>query len=256
MDQPVRAKSLNDLKGVTHGFFTREGGVSSGIYESLNTGFGSKDNNENVAENRKRIAQSLGVAPQNLITPYQEHTDTAVIATTPWPRDKAPIADAIVTNEPNLAVGILTADCAPVLFADNDARIVAAAHSGWRGAIGGILNATVEKMEALGASRDRITAAIGPALSQENYEVGPEFKDQFLDETQRNKAFFVTGQSGRPYFDLPGYIHTKLKELGVTSVETLQLCTYTRESLFYSYRRSVHKKEDDYGRQISAIMLK
>ena len=255
-DRVIKAPELDGLSSINHGFFTRNGGVSEGIYESLNAGFGSNDDSANVTVNRQRIADKLGIAPENLITPYQKHTGTAVIANEPWKREDAPVADAVVTNTPGIAVAILTADCAPVLFADPIAKVVAAAHSGWRGAIGGILGATVEKMLSLGATKDNIIAVTGPSLSQAAYEVGPEFKDEFLKEAATNERFFDENRGPKPHFDLPAYVDQKLKELGVTSSSSLQLCTYTRESLFYSYRRSVHNKEGDYGRQISAILLK
>lgn len=256
MVKPLRAPKLEAISNITHGFFTRQGGVSEGIYASLNCGFGSQDDNANVAENRKRIANVLGVPPENLITPYQEHTADAVIATTAWTRKNAPVADAVVTNVKGLAVAILTADCGPILFADPKAGVVAAAHSGWRGAKTGIIKSTINKMEELGAKRANITAAVGPSLSVDAYEVGPEFVESFIADSPSNEAFFLKDPGVNPHFDLNAYIHHQLKQLGVTSADILQSCTYNGESLFYSYRRSVHKEEGDYGRQLSAIVLR
>jgi purine-nucleoside/S-methyl-5'-thioadenosine phosphorylase / adenosine deaminase len=251
-----KAPSLAEIDGVAHGFFTRLGGVSEGIYASLNCGPGSNDDAANVTENRARIARALGAEPGKLVSVYQKHTNTAVVAKTPWTKDKIPEADAIVTSTPGLAVGILTADCAPVLFCDPEARVVGAAHAGWRGAKGGILEAAVEAMTGLGAKPERIRAAIGPAISQGAYEVGHDYKEQFLAAEPESEAFFIIDEgSGEPHFDLPGYVAERLARAGVGEVVDLGLCTYYDETRLFSYRRSQHHGEDDYGRQISAIVL-
>jgi YfiH family protein len=257
----LQSEALAGLNGVRHGFFTREGGVSDGDYGSLNVGFGSDDNRDQVAENRHRIAGHLGahvdgVAYPDIVTNYQVHSAEAVIVEKPFGSDAAPKADALVTRTPGLAIGALTADCTPVLFADPVAKVVAAAHAGWRGAVGGVLGSTVEAMEKIGASRDRIRAAIGPTIHQNAYEVGPEFKTQFVDQAPGNAQFFVIppGQK-RDHFDLPGYCQHRLRALGLGFVEDLGQCTYSNESLFFSYRRKTHRNERDYGRQIAAIVV-
>jgi len=251
-----RAPNLADLDGVAHGFFTRLGGVSEGIYTSLNCGPGSNDDGANVAENRARIARMLGAEPGKLVTVYQKHTDNAVVAKKPWAKDKAPEADAIVTSTPGLAIGVLTADCAPVLLCDPEARVIGAAHAGWRGAKGGILEAALEAMTGLGAQPERIHAAIGPAISQGAYEVGHDYKEQFLATEPESETFFVIDDgSGEPHFDLPGYVAERLAKAGVGEVLDLGFCTYYDETRLFSYRRSQHHGEGDYGRQISAIVL-
>ncbi|MGI9386546.1 MAG: peptidoglycan editing factor PgeF [Methyloligellaceae bacterium] len=252
----LQSDLLASIDGINHGFFTREGGVSGGLYDSLNCGFGSGDTRVNVAKNRNRVAERLGVAPDRLITPRQSHSATAIIAERPWQIGDSPAADAIVTSKKGLAIGVFAADCAPILFIDPEAGVIAAAHSGWRGALGGILQATISKMEELGARPSQIIAAIGPALSRSAYEVGVEFRDTFVGARPENARFFGSGPSKKPYFDLAGYIGAQLCDSGVAKTETLGQCTYESESLFFSYRRSVHRREEDYGRQISAIALK
>ncbi len=243
-----------DVAGVRHGFFTRQGGVSSGTYASLNCGPGSRDPAENVAENRARVAEMLGVEAKGLLTLFQKHSAEVVVADKPW--KAPPEADAIVTSKPGLAIGILTADCAPVLFCDAMAGVIGAAHAGWRGALSGIVEATVEAMEKLGASPERIVAAIGPAISQKAYEVGAEFVEQFVAKEPESASFFVTDEgSGEPHFDLVGYVGARLERAGVGTVADLGLCTYCEETRLFSYRRSQHHGEGDYGRQISAIVL-
>jgi YfiH family protein len=252
----LTASSLAAIEGVRHGFFTRQGGVSSGIYASLNCGPGSSDDAANVAENRARVAEILGAEPGNLITVFQKHSANAVIAEKPWKPDNVPEADAIVTTKPGLAVGVLTADCAPVLFCDGTARVVSAAHAGWRGALSGILEATVKAMQKLGAEPERITAVIGPTISQKAYEVGSDFVQQFLAEAPESEAFFITDEgSGEPHFDLAGYVAERLARAGIGAIADLGLCTYCEETRLFSYRRSQHHGESDYGRQISAIVL-
>ncbi len=250
------ASSLAAIDGVQHGFFTRRGGVSNGIYASLNCGPGSRDDAANVTENRARVAELLGAEPGRMITIFQKHSADAVVADKPWQDGKVPEADAIVTATPGLAIGILTADCAPVLLCDGEARVVGAAHAGWRGALSGIVEATVAAMTKLGAKPERMTAAIGPAISQKAYEVGADFVEQFLAGEPDSAAFFITDEgSGEPHFDLPGYVGERLARAGVGAITDLGLCTYCEETRLFSYRRSQHHGEGDYGRQISAILL-
>jgi len=252
----IEVEPLKALSGIRHGFFTREGGVSGGIYASRNCGLGSDDDRAAVLENRARTAADLGVRAERLITPRQAHTSEVAVVRAPWPADQPPEADAIVTGEHGLAVGVLAADCAPVLFADAEARVVGAAHAGWRGALGGVLEATVREMAALGAKRERICAAVGPTISAESYEVGGEFMASLLAQAPDNEALFHTplGKT-RVHFDLPGFVRRRLSEAGIEHVADIALCTYQNESLLFSYRRSQHQKEADYGRQISAILL-
>jgi len=250
-----QSAGLAALPGIRHGFFDRRGGVSSGIYASLNGGTGSNDAREHVAENRARMAQALGCAPARFITAYQIHSPEVAVAEGPWPEGERPRADAIVTRAENLAIGITTADCGPVLFAEPQARIVGAAHAGWRGAVSGVLEATIGAMEKLGAQRDRIVAALGPTISQQNYEVGDDLVSRFTAEDPANERFFVAGaRPGHAMFDLPGYIVARLARAGI-ACENLGLCTYADPARFYSYRRSTHRREPDYGRHINAIAL-
>lgn len=244
------------LRGVAHGFFTREGGVSGGIYASLNGGPGSGDDGAAVVENRRRIAGRLG--NRHLVSVHQVHSADALVVTEPWTGDR-PRADAMATDRPGIALGILTADCAPVLFADTQAGVVGAAHAGWKGALAGVMEATVEAMQGLGAERDRIAAAIGPVISQRAYEVGPEFVERFLDDDPENGRFFAGGQSGatgdRAMFDLPGYCLSRLRAAGIGAAEWTGHCTYSDPRRFYSYRRACHAGEPDYGRLVAAITL-
>jgi purine-nucleoside/S-methyl-5'-thioadenosine phosphorylase / adenosine deaminase len=250
------ASSLSAIDGVRHGFFTRQGGVSGGLYTSLNCGPGSRDEAANVVENRARVAEILGAGPDRLLAVSQQHSADAVTAKKPWDTSKAPEADAIVTSTPGLALSILTADCAPVLFADIEARVIGAAHAGWRGALSGIIEATVEAMQKLGAAPERMTAVIGPAISQKAYEVGSEYVERFLAEDPEGAGFFMTDEgSGEPHFDLPAYVGERLARAGVGTIADLGLCTYCEETRLFSYRRSQHRGEEDYGRQISAILL-
>lgn len=252
----IEARLLKAAPGMRHGFLTREGGVSEGIYASRNCGLGSGDDRAAVLENRARTAADLGVTADRLITPRQAHTDRCVATAEPWPADAPPEGDAIVTATRGLAVGVLAADCAPVLFADAGAGVVGAAHAGWRGALGGILDATVTEMERLGATRDNICAVIGPTISAEVYEVGEEFRAAFLAQAPDNEALFHTPPGGaRPHFDLPGYVGKRLRACGLRQIDNLGLCTNRNESLFFSYRRAQKRQEADYGRQISAILV-
>ncbi len=250
------ASSLAAIGGVAHGFFTRQGGVSTGIFASLNCGPGSGDEPANVQENRARVAEILGAKPAHLLTVSQKHSAVVATANGQWASGKVPDADAIVTSTPGLAIGVLTADCAPVLFCDREARVIGAAHAGWRGALSGIVEATVKAMQKLGAKPEQIVAAIGPAISQKAYEVGADYRDRFIAEEPESASFFAVDEgSGEPHFDLPGYVAERLKRAGVGDIADLGLCTYCDESRLFSYRRSQHHGETDYGRQISAILL-
>jgi polyphenol oxidase len=252
----IEAAGLGNVAGVRHGFFTREGGHSQGLYASLNCGLGSGDDPAAVRRNRQSVAAALGADPGNLLSVYQVHGNTVIQATESWDGNARPKADAIVTRRPGMAVAILTADCAPVLMADITVGIVAAAHAGWKGAIGRVLEATIDEMERLGGHRRHIVAAIGPAISQVAYEVGQEFYDGFLTSEPGNARFFVA--SDRPLhhrFDLQAYCAFRLEALGLHEVEIIRACTYTEEQRFFSYRRATHRGETDYGRQISAVML-
>jgi YfiH family protein len=252
----LEAPSLAALAGIRHAFFTRDGGVSDGIYATLNGGPGSADAPDNVAQNRARMAASLGVAPDRLLTAYQIHSPDVVTIEQPWPKDARPRADAIVTRTAGLAIGVTTADCGPVLLADAQAGVIGAAHAGWRGAFTGVIEATIAAMERCGAARDRIAAVLGPMIRQPNYEVGPEFVSRFNSADAANDRFFrPSPQPDHALFDLPGYIAARLAMAGIRRVEDLGLCTYTDAARFFSYRRSTHRKEPDYGRHINAIAL-
>ncbi|POF29785.1 peptidoglycan editing factor PgeF [Roseibium marinum] len=251
----IEADALK-LEGLRHGFFTRQGGVSDGIYESLNIGLGSDDERGRVLENRKRVADAVAVAPENLLSPYQIHSPDVITVSGPWGDGADRKADALVTSTPGLAIGISTADCGPVLFADPQARVVGAAHAGWKGAISGILRNTVTAMEVLGASRDSIVAVLGPTISRQAYEVGPEFHERFVQDASANTEYFQPSERDNHFmFDLPAFIGDSLGQLGLGQVADLCLCTYGDETRFFSYRRTTHRKEPDYGRQISAIVL-
>lgn len=253
----LTAKPLDVLPHIRHGFFTREGGVSKGIYASLNCGYGSDDATENVRENRARVAEKLSVEREKLLTVYQIHSPTVAEVSEPWTPDTAPQADAMVTATPGIALGILTADCAPVLFADKKARVIGAAHAGWKGALGGVLEATVEAMIRLGAERQDIAAAIGPCISQDAYEVGPEFRARFIEADEANARWFEPSDKDRHcMFDLPGYVEARLEAADIGTVSVLGQCTYQDEKRFFSFRRTTHRGEKDYGRQISALMLR
>ncbi|MBO6860544.1 peptidoglycan editing factor PgeF [Roseibium sp.] len=244
------------LDGIRHGFFTRQGGVSGGIYTSLNIGLGSDDERSSVLENRDRVADQLGIGADRLVSPYQIHSADVITVSAPFAQDADRKADALVTATPGLAIGIATADCGPLLFADTKAGVIGAAHSGWKGAVTGILQNTVAAMEALGATRTNITAVLGPTISQGAYEVGPEFKERFLQEHPDNTRYFKPSERAEHFmFDLPAFITDKLQALGLGAVADLALCTYADEDRFFSYRRTTHRKEPDYGRQISAIAL-
>jgi YfiH family protein len=251
----LQAPELSALPGLRHAFFTREGGVSGGLYESLNGGQGSGDKPDHVRENRARMAAAVGVAPERFITAYQIHSPDVVVAEAPWPSDARPQADGIVTRVPGLAIGISTADCGPVLLADAQARVVGAAHAGWRGALTGVIEATIAAMERLGAQRGRIRGAIGPMIRQPSYEVGPDLVARFTAANAGNARFFMpSAREGHAMFDLAGYIAARLEYAGIGGVEDLGLCTYA-DGRFFSYRRATHRRESDYGRHINAIAL-
>ena len=246
---------LAAVPGLRHAFFTREGGVSGEIYESLNGGLGSNDDPANVLENRRRMAEQMGVGPENFISVHQIHSPDAVVATGPWPDDARPRADAIVTRTEGIAIGVTAADCGPILFADAGARVIGAAHAGWKGALTGVLESTIDAMEKLGADRSGIVAAIGPLIRQHSYEVGGEFVERFLDADAENAVFFIPSvRSGHAMFDLAGFIRTRLESAGVLMIDDIGVDTYS-DQRFYSYRRSVHRKEPDYGRHVHAIAL-
>lgn len=240
---------------VRHGFFTRRGGTSNGLYASLNCGLGSDDARDQVVENRTRVAQTLGATDDLLCTVYQVHSADVITLDRPFDGDP-PKADGLVTKTPGLAIGALAADCAPILFYDVTAKVIGACHAGWRGALAGIGDATVAAMEAIGADRAAVRAVVGPCISQENYEVGAEFKSAFVDADFGNERFFIPSEAdGRDQFDLPHYLTDRLAAFGVGSVKALGLCTYADPERFYSYRRKTHLDETDYGRQVSAICL-
>src|SRR5215469_10628946 len=246
---------LSAVPGLRHAFFTRDGGVSGGIYAGLNGGLGSNDDPAHVAENRRRMAEQMGVAPTHLIGVHQIHSPDALIATGPWPGTDRPKADAIVTKSEGLAIGVTTADCGPILFVDPKARVIGAAHAGWKGALTGILESTIDTMEKLGAERGGMVAAIGPLIRQESYEVGPEFVERFLATDAANAHFFLPSERNRhSMFDLAGFIRMRLENAGVLMIDDLGVDTYSDERCF-SYRRSVHRKDPDYGRHVHAIVL-
>jgi YfiH family protein len=251
---PLTANNLQ-ADGLLHGFFLRTGGVSEGIYASLNCGRGSKDARHHIEENRARVASQLGTASALLIGPYQVHSAKAVIVTEAWKPDEAPAADAVVTNVRGLAIGVLTADCVPILMADRQAGAIAAVHAGWKGAIGGVIESAIDAMKSLGADPARISAAIGPAISQAAYEVSAEFKATFLAASQASEKYFTQIDGNKPHFSLTAYVKDRLERCGVAGVQDTAMCTYKNESILFSYRRSVHRGEPDYGRQISAILL-
>jgi len=252
----VTSPALGALPGLRHAFFTRQGGVSQGIYASLNGGQGSGDDKAAVAENRRRMAAHLGVQPSHIVSVWQVHSADAVVVDAPWGPDGRPKADAMVSTTPGIALAINTADCGPVLFADAKTGVIGAAHAGWKGAFTGVLEATVAAMERLGAHRTAITAALGPMISRKAYEVGPEFVARFAAADAGNTRFF--SPSTRPdhaMFDLHGYNRNRLARAGIGAIDDLDLCTYSDEERFFSYRRATHRSEPDYGRLIAAITL-
>jgi hypothetical protein len=251
---PFRRAANLSRPGIHHGFFGRRGGVSTGIFASLNCGLGSADVRDNALENRRRAAAALGA--DRLLTVYQHHSALAVTVTEPWPIEAPPRADAMVTAQSGIALGILAADCAPVLFVDEAAGVIGAAHAGWRGAVDGVLEATLATMEHQGARRANVVAAIGPVIGQGSYEVGAEFKTRFRDVDGAYGHFFASSERhGHFLFDLPAFVRHRLIAAGVPLVETISACTYRDEADYFSYRRATHRHEPDYGRNLSAILL-
>ncbi len=251
MLQPLTHPALD---GIPHGFFGRRGGVSTGLYDSLNCGLGSQDQRSAVLENRARVAARLGAVGGPVLTCHQIHSADAVVVDAPWAPGAQPKADALVTRTPGLVLGALAADCMPILFADLEAGVVAAAHAGWKGALTGVETSTLSAMERIGAKRTRIRAVIGPCISQSAYEVGPEFVATFLAQDPDAARFFTTPIEGRrPHFDLPGFMLAQLAKVGIASAHWVGACTYAAPEQFYSYRRTTHLKQPDYGRQIAAI---
>jgi YfiH family protein len=251
---PVTAALLRSPK-VRHGFFTRQGGVSSGVYASLNGGVGSRDDPDAVAENRRRMAAYLGIAADRLLVPYQIHSAEALAIEGPFPGER-PRCDALVTAMPGLGLGVTGADCGILLFADLQAGVIGATHAGWKGALDGIIEATIIAMEKLGARRASTAAVIGPTIGPRTYEVGPEFVARFISASKAHAHFFAPSpRDGHSMFDLPGFIGLRLEQAGIYTYENLGLDTYDDDARFYSYRRSVHRNEPDYGRQVAAITL-
>ena len=244
------------LPGIRHGFFTRQGGVSSGIYATLNGGQGSSDDPVLERENRGRMADWLGVSRERFVTCYQVHSPDVISVNEPWTRETAPKADAMVTREKGLALAVSTADCGPVLFADAEAGVIGAAHSGWKGAFTGVLEATLAAMETIGARRQDVVAVLGPMISAAAYEVGPEFVERFAAAGADNRRFFAPSErQDHAMFDLPAYIRARIMHAGIGRFEDMALCTYADEERFFSYRRVTHRKEPDYGRLLHAIAL-
>jgi len=257
MSLPPRltAAALDGVPGLAHGFFTRAGGVSDGLYASLNCGFGSGDAGADVAENRRRATAALDAAPDRLVTAYQVHGTNVVTVDAPWVPGDSPRADGMVTRAPGVVLGILTADCAPVLLADAEAGVAGACHAGWRGALDGIVEATVVAMVALGAARARIRAAIGPCIAQRSYQVGPEFRETFLAGDPGHDRFFAPDAGDRSRFDLAGFVRARLDAAGVAEAEALELDTCADGERLFSYRRATLAGESDYGRLLSAVTL-
>jgi polyphenol oxidase len=252
----LQANALAKFGPIRHAFFTRAGGVSAGVYATLNGGTGSNDAPDKIAENRARMAAALGVEPQRFLTAHQIHSPDVVVAEQPWPQGARPRADAIATRQPRLAIGVSTADCGPLLFADAEAGVIGAAHAGWRGAFTGVIEATAAAMETLGAKRSHIAAALGPTIRQPHYEVGPEFVARFVAADPANARFFAAAErAGHAMFDLTGYIAERVHRAGIDDFEDLGLDTYAEPERFYSYRRMTRLGEPDYGRHINAIAL-
>ncbi len=251
----VDAPDLAALEGIRHAFFTRQGGVSGGIYASLNGGVGSADDREAVRENRARMAARLGVRADAFLSLHQVHSPDCLIVREPWTGDR-PKADAMATDRPGLGLAVASADCGPILFADAAARVVGAAHAGWKGAFTGVVAGTVDAMERLGARRERIVAVLGPTIGPTAYEVGPEFVARIVAEDDGHARFFAPSErAGHAYFDLPAFIGLRARQAGIGRFVDLALCTYSDETRFYSYRRSVHRGEPDYGRLLAGIAL-
>lgn len=256
MPEPITADCLAEMPSIAHGFFTRRGGVSTGVYASLNCGLGSHDSRDHVVENRARVARRLGVEGCPILTCHQVHSADAVVVEAPFSAGALPKADGLVTRVPGLVIGALAADCAPVLFCDPEARVIAACHAGWKGALGGILEATIAAMAGIGARRERIRAVLGPCIGPSAYEVGPEFEARFASVDPGYSAYFRRpSPQARHYFDLPAFVLARLAAARLETVESASICTYTSDDRLFSYRRATHRGESDYGRQISAIVL-
>jgi YfiH family protein len=246
---------LSAIPGLRHAFFTREGGVSDGIYQSLNAGLGSQDDPARIAENRRRMAEQMAVEPEHFLSLHQTHSPDVEVASGPWQSAARPRADALVTRTEGLALGVAAADCGPILFVDPAARVIGAAHAGWKGALTGVVESTVDAMERLGAERSGIVAAIGPLIRQHSYEVGGEFVERFIEDDAENTLFFIPSpREGHAMFDLAAFIRMRLENAGVLMIDDLGVDTYSDER-FFSYRRSVHRGEPDYGRHVHAIAL-
>ncbi len=252
----ITSTALGNLQNIGHGFFTRQGGISEGVLTSLNCGYGSGEAPENVTENRNRAMTMIGCTANRLNTVYQVHSPDVAVADDTWTFDDRPKADAIVTRRKNLAIGVLTADCTPVLFADAENGVIGAAHAGWRGALAGVLENCVRVMEENGAERKHISAAVGPCIHQKSYEVGPEFVQTFVQEDPTSEQFFAPSErDGHAQFDLPGFARSRLEKLDLKRVGDVAVDTYTDQERFFSYRRATHLNEMDYGRGLSAIIL-
>jgi polyphenol oxidase len=255
LESTLESPLLSAIPGLRHAFFSREGGVSEGIYASLNGGIGSNDNPAHVAENRRRMAAQIRVPPEHFLTVFQVHSPDVAVATEPWDTAARPKADAIVTRTAGLAIAVTAADCGPILLADPKARVIGAAHAGWKGALTGIIESTVDAMEKLGAERGNIVAAIGPLIRQQSYEVGNEFVERFVEADAENAPHFLpAAREGHAMFDLAGFIRKRLENAGVLMIDDTGIDTYS-DQRFFSYRRSVHRKEADYGRHVHAIVL-
>jgi YfiH family protein len=254
--EPVEARVLSDFRRVRHGFFTRHGGVSEGLYSSLNCAFRSRDERAHVIENRARVAHAVGADARTFVTGYQVHGVAVATVYRPWSVESRPEVDALVTAKKGVALGVTIADCAPLLFADEEAGVIGVAHAGWKGAFAGIAEATVRAMEAIGASRANIAAAVGPCIGPESYEVGPEFRDKFLAADPANARFFRDGtRPDHPMFDLPGYLRAQLDALGLGAVEVTGQDTRPDDSDFFSYRRACINQETAFGHNIAAILI-
>jgi len=254
MSAPFKTHDLLGHPSLVHGFFGRQGGVSKGAYDSLNAGQNSDDNPDHVTENRKRIAAAINIAPQRLQSLNQIHSTKVITLTEPL-ADR-PQADGLVTKMKGLALSALGADCGPVLLADTQAGVIGSCHAGWRGAVAGVTTRTIEAMEALGAERANIRAVLGPCISQENYEVGHDFRDSVVAERERYDAFFRLGPNDKPHFDLKAFIIDRLTQAGITQAEALPDCTYADATTYFSYRRNTHQGIAGYGRNLSTIMLR
>ncbi len=253
----ITSSLLKDFKSIRHGFYTRQGGHSTGVFASLNCGYGSGDDKDIVQKNRASAMEHIEFDEHDLVTVYQTHSAKVATVTEAWRYDDAPHVDAMVTNQPGIALGILTADCAPVLLADAVNQVIGAAHAGWRGAKSGILKQTIKAMEKIGAEASNIAGAVGPCIRQDSYEVRDVFRSAFIEDDHKNESYFVPSSREDHYqFDLPGYIEDQLTALSISQVDILPFDTYSDEDLFFSFRRTTHQEKEQYGRALSAIGLK